>query len=558
MLSFCRDGKNLTVLNRKSYRARFEQLPCHEGCLFHRRPSSQKRGLEVEHSPLRHVKHRQKTPTMKRLFFLCAAGFSAAKICAEPALTIYNQNFAVVRDTIHLDLRQGENTIRYDGATMHLEPDSVVLRDPAGARHLQILEQNFRADPVSQGLLLNYFEGKTIEFERDATLDGQAKREIIRGKIIRSGYVSHHVPYQEYGGQYAETQAAYALPESGGQPIIEVEGKLMFRLPGEPLFPALPNDSILKPTLTWQIQADQAGPLEAELGYVTGGMSWHADYNLVAPESSDTLDLVGWVTMDNESGKSFNGAKIKLMAGDVSKVQPNAPAGLAMYRRASARAMAPPVTEKAFDEYHLYALERPATLLDREMKQVEFVSANGISSKVIYTYDGAAIDPGFSGLRENREYGIESTPKVQVTREFFNSATNHLGMPLPAGRMRFYRRDADGQLEFTGENNIGHTPRGERVRMTTGVAFDLVGERTRMDFRAGDGWIEESFQIKVRNHKKSRADVRIVEHLYRWSNWNIAAHSDGFVKEDAQTIEIPVTVEPDAEKTVTYTVHYSW
>ncbi len=505
---------------------------------------------------------------MKTMLALGAAALCAAELPAEPALTIYNQNFAVVRDTIHLDLKRGENTVSYDGATMHLEPDSVVLRDPSGARQLQILEQNFRADPVSQGLLLNYFEGKTIDFERDTAAGGQAKKEIIRGKIIRSGYVPHLAAYQQYGGQYAYAQSVYASPDGGGgQPIIEVDGKLMFRLPGEPLFPALPNDSILKPTLTWEIAADKSGPVDAELGYITEGMSWHADYNLVAAENSEALDLVGWVTMDNESGKSFERAKIKLMAGEVNKVQQLPRAGSAARGRAMAAAMdgMPPVSEKAFDEYHLYTLERPATLLDRETKQVEFVRAEGIASKVIYIYDGLAIDQRYNGwnsevVLENRDFGTQFTPKVLVTREFYNSTTNHLGWPLPAGRMRFYRRDADGQLEFTGENNIDHTSKDERVRLPTGRAFDLVGERTRTDFHvsSNDHWIDESFQIKLRNHKKAPVEIRVVEHLYRWNNWNISAKSGDFVKRDSQTVEFPVTVEPDAEKTVTYTVHYTW
>ena len=504
---------------------------------------------------------------MKIVSPLCAtAVLGAVSLLAEPALTIYNQNFAVVRDTIHLDLKVGENTVSYDGATMHLEPDSIVLRDPTGARQLQILEQNFRADPVSQGLLLNYFEGKTIDFENDTTANGQAKREIIRGRIIRSGYVPHLTAYQQFGGQYADSQMAYASPEGGGgQPIIEVDGKLMFRLPGQPLFPALPNDSILKPTLTWAIASDKAGPVEAELGYITQGMNWHADYNLVAAENSDALDLVGWVTIDNESGKSFERAKIKLMAGEVNKVQ--APRE-GLMRRAMGAAMAPgapAVNEKAFDEYHLYTLERPATLLDRETKLVEFASGENIASKVLYIYDGLAGDERFyawndEGLRGNREYGTQSTRKILVMREFSNAASNHLGLPLPAGRMRFYRRDADGQLEFTGENNIDHTPKDEWVRISTGSAFDLVGERTRTDFHQSnnDHWIDESFQIKLRNHKKTPVEIRVVEHLYRWNNWIISAKSDDFLKKDSRTIEFPVTVAPDKEKTVTYSVHYSW
>jgi hypothetical protein len=507
---------------------------------------------------------------MKKLVSIFAGCLAAQAVFAsDPALTIYNQNFAVVRDSIHLDLKAGVNDISYNEATMHLEPDSVVLRDPTGKRALQILEQNFRADPISQVLLLNYYEGKTIEFESQPE-GAQGKKEIISGKIVRSGYVPHQQAANQYGQEYYQAQMAYASSDSGGgQPIIEVDGKLMFRLPGEPLFPALPDDSILKPTLTWHLNADRGGALDAELSYVTGGMSWQAAYNLVAPEKGDTLDLVGWVTIDNQTGKSFNHAKIKLMAGDVNKIQPE---GMAMGRSrfafnmdASAGAP-PPVTEKAFDEYHLYTLERATTLLDRETKQVEFVRADGIKSRPIYVYDGAKIDNNryngwnYQMIRDDRDYGTESNPKVWVMREFKNSEENHLGIPLPKGRLRFYRRDADGQMEFTGENTIDHTPRDEMIRVAMGNAFDIVGERKRTNHNTDSNRRElnESFEIKLRNHKKEAAEIRVVEHLYRWPTWEITEKSNTFLKTDDQTIEFRVEVKPDAEETVTYTVHYSW
>jgi hypothetical protein len=505
---------------------------------------------------------------MKKLFFLFAACLAAQAVFAsDPALTIYNQNFAVVRDSIHLDLKAGVNDVSYNGATMHLEPDSVVLRDPTGKHALQILEQNFRADPISQALLLNYYEGKTIEFESQP--EGvQGKKEIIQGKIVRSGYVPHQQAFNQYGVQYFQSQMAYASPDSGGgQPIIEVNGKLMFRLPGEPLFPALPDESILKPTLTWQLNASRSGALDAELSYVTGGMSWQAAYNLVAPEKGDTLELVGWVTMDNQSGKSFNHAKIKLMAGDVSKIQnenrPMTFAGEAMF---DSSAITHPVTEKSFDEYHLYTLERATTLLDRETKQVEFVRANGIKSRTIYVYDGAKIDYGryngwgYENIRNDREYGTQSNPKVWVMREFTNSEENHLGMPLPKGRLRFYRRDADGQMEFTGENTIDHTPRDEMIRAATGNAFDIVGERkqTNHNLDGNRRILDESIAITLRNHKKEAVEIRVVEHLYRWPTWEITEKSNTFLKTDAQTIEFRVEVKPDEEKTISYSVHYWW
>jgi hypothetical protein len=295
-------------------------------------------------------------------------------------------------------------------------------------------------------------------------------------------------------------------------------------------------------------------------------MSWHADYNVVAPEKGDTLDLVGWVTMDNQSGKTFRDAKIKLMAGDVNKLQPNATFLDAVSVAGSSRMNAKAVSEKAFDEYHLYTLERPATLLDRETKQVEFVRATGVKSRVLYVYDGAEIDNNryngwnWQNIRDDRDYGTQSNPKVWVMREFSNAESNHLGMPLPKGRIRFYRSDADGQMEFTGENTIDHTPRDEVVRVATGNAFDLVGERKRTEFNTDNNghWMDESFEIKLRNHKKEPAEIRVVEHLYRWDNWEIRKKSDDFTKTDAQTMEFRVRVAPDAEKTVAYTVHYSW
>jgi hypothetical protein len=478
---------------------------------------------------------------LTKTILILGATAALSAVAGEPALTIYNQDFAVVRDTVTLDLKPGVNPVRYAGATAHLEPDSVILRDPTGKHSLQILEQSYRNDPVSQELLLSLFEGKTIDFENIRTKDNTQTRELIQGKIVRSGYVP--------GGD-AE------------QPIIEVDGKLRFSLPGQPLFPDLGDDTVLQPTLNWLIQSDEAGSVDAEIGYVTSGLGWEAAYNLVSPEKSDTVDLVGWVTVKNESGRTFRDAKIKLMAGDVQKLQPRSESGLRIFAK-NAMAMgaaAPPVTEKAFDEFHLYTLERPTTLLDRETKQMEFVRATGVKAPVIYVYDGAEGYQFYGGLNEEQNYGAAGNKKVRVMREFVNAETNHLGMPLPAGRLRFYRQDADGQLEFTGENTIDHTLRNETIRVTTGDAFDLVGERKQTDFKTdgSDKWIDESFEIKLRNRKKEPVEIRVVEHLYRWNNWKITKNSDDYRKTDAQTIEFRVMVPPDQEKTVSYSVHYSW
>ena len=476
-------------------------------------------------------------------FALLAAATLTAH--AEPALTIYNQNFAVVRDSVPLDLKTGANAVRYAGATAQVEPDSVILRDPAGKHSLQILEQNYRNDPVSEPLLLSLFEGKTIDFQNERMKDNTMTRELIPGKIVRSGYVP--------GG---EAQS----------PIIEVNGKLQFTLPGTPLFPDLGDDTVLKPAFNWQLQSDSPGAFNAEVGYITGGFDWSASYNLVSPEKGDLVDLVGWITMKNESGKTFENARIKLLAGDVNKIQPPMamPAG-GMYRlkalSQSMDAMADQaVTEKAFDEFHLYSIARLTTLHDRETKQVEFVHAEKMYAPTIFVYDGAE-GFRFYGLNYNQSYGQSENKKILVQREFKNAETNQLGIALPAGKLRFYRRDDDGQLQFVGENTIDHTPRNETIRVTTGNSFDLVGERKQTDFHVdtGDKKMDESFEIKLRNRKKTDAvEIRVVEHLYRWSSWNITAKSDDFIKKDAQTIEFRIPVKPNEEKTVTYTVHYSW
>src|SRR5581483_11584279 len=310
---------------------------------------------------------------------------------------------------------------------------------------------------------------------------------------------------------------------------------------------------------------DKPGTANAELSYVTGGLTWHADYNIVAPPKGDTIDLVGWITMSNDSGKQFDNAHIKLMAGDVNKIQPEEQ----NYRHAydalemAKTAAAPVVVEKAFDEFHLYTLEHPTTLRDRETKQVQFVAATSVKSQRLYVYNGAAIPNygwGPEQIRNDASYGTQSNPKVWVMQEFKNSKENNLGMPLPKGRLRFYRRDDDGQLEFTGENTIDHTPSDETVRVYTGNSFDIVGERRRTDYKldSGHDWMDEAFEIKLRNHKKEAGEVRVVEKLYRWSNWKITQQSLDYNKLDAQTIEFRVQIPPDGERVVTYTAHYWW
>jgi hypothetical protein len=493
------------------------------------------------------------------VIFLCGLGGAQqtpVNRSQAPALTIYNQNFFVAREHLPLDLKPGVNQVAYAGIGAHVEPDSVILRDPGG-RALQILEQNYRNDPISQELLLSFYEGKTIDFVIGQTAEGKALT--LKGKIVRSGYV----PSSYYPQNYP--------PPVSTQPMVEVDGVLRFGLPGQPLFPALSSDSILKPTLSWMLETNEAGKFDAELSYVSGGMNWQADYNLVVSDKSDgktdLLDMVGWITMRNQSGKTFADARIKLLAGDVSKLQGETLAQRAYNGAAKAMEadmMRPVVREKAFDEFHLYTLERATTLRDQETKQVEFVRATGLRALRLYVYDGAKLDQyayaSPDQIRQDASYGTLSNPKVWVMEEFNNAEANHLGIPLPKGKLRFYRRDSDGQLEFVGENTMDHTPKDETIRVYTGNAFDVLGERKRTHYRVdvNQHWMEESFELRIRNHKKQAVNVRAVEHLYRCANWKLTEQSQLSRKVDAETVEFPVTVAPDGEQVITYTVHYSW
>ncbi len=499
----------------------------------------------------------------KFLPFCILVCMTFSSVFGDTGLTIYNQNFAVVHDEVSLDLKKGENEIEVTAITAHVEPHSVILRDPSGKRILQILEQNYRSDPVSQNLLLNIYEGQTIDF----LVQKQDKQEIVKGKIIRSSYVPHQNAWQQYGNYYYQRQMAYVSGVSG-QPIVEIDGKLRFGLPGVPLFPSLSEESILKPTLHWIIESSEGGKFNGELNYVTGGMRWEMDYNVISPYESDILDLVGWVSIDNQSGKTFENSRIKLMAGDVSKIQPQDLNDAYMARSSFevGNARASQVTEKSFDEYHLYTLKRSTTLRDRETKQVEMIRISGIPSKRVYVYDGAKIDHnryrgwGWQSIRDDRNYGTISNPKIWVMREFENSKENHLGIPLPKGRARFYRRDQDGQLEFTGENMIDHTAKDEVVRIYTGNAFDLVGERRQTHYETNHSqhWTKETFEIILRNHSDKNAEILVVEHLYRWFNWKIEEPSHTYLKTDSKNIEFSVQVKPDEEKKITYRVYYSW
>jgi hypothetical protein len=486
-------------------------------------------------------------------------GAAAADRDAALRITIYNQDFALVRVTRGFDLEAGENEVRMTDVTSLMEPDSVILRDLRDPDAVRVLEQNYLGDTLSEGYLLSQYEGKTVLFQSTNPATGE---EVLRqGRVIRSGYVPRAGGWSlaGRGGPFAEA------PLDAG-PIVEVDGRIRFALPGRPLFESLGADAVLQPTLLWSLWSKSGGPRDLEMSYLTGGLRWEATYNLVAPEQGDRFDLVGWVTLANRSGARFEDARVKLMAGEVSKLMtlPVARAMDAMMMAEADAAPPPGVTERPFDEYHLYTLPRPTTLRDKEVKQVEFCRGSGVPGARFYVYDGAGAVPLAGGdpaaLRAGPAYGTQGNTRVSAMLEFENKSEAGLGIPLPRGTVKIYRTDADGGREFIGENSIDHTPAGETVRLFLGNAFDLVGERRQVEFQVDRDrrTATESFEIKVRNHKTEAVEVRVVERLYRWATWKVPEASHPWRNTDARTIEFRVAVPEDGETVVTYRVDYSW
>lgn len=491
---------------------------------------------------------------MKRMATMMAAMVATAAAWGDGgdmAITVYNGNFACVREARELDLREGENALRLTDMSAQLEPDSVILREtgtpPFG---VDILEQRYVNDPLTQELMLREMEGRDIRFRVEGK-DGETHEET--GTLVRSGWS----PSGRYagGGRY--------VGGNGGGPIVRMSDGVRFSLPGQPVFDGVDPTAFLKPSLEWILRSGRAGKAPVEVSYLTGGLSWEATYNLVAPEEGgDEFALSGWVSIRNDSGKDYPDADLKLIAGDVHKVMPRRKeefmafgAGFDEAPRASAMPQ-----ERTFDEYHLYTLPRRATLKTGELKQIEFLRADGVKGVRQYVYEplrGWASGHGDTGMTS----GLNGEKKVAVFIDIRNSETNSLGVPLPKGKMRLYRRDAkDGRPEFTGESTIDHTPKDESIRLDNGYAFDLSAERTQTAFEIHTDAHElaESFEIKVRNHKTVPVEVRLVEHLWRWANWTITAESAPHRKTASDLAEWLLAVPADGEAVLTYTVHYTW
>lgn len=459
-----------------------------------------------------------------------------ASIASATEVTVYNSNLGLVKETRPFALKSGVSEIKVEDVAAQIDPTSVHFKSLTAPDAVTVLEQDFRYDLASPDAILNRYLGKEIELERPVGRDGD-KRETIKGVL---------------------------LSNAGGR-VLQSGGKILINPLGSPVLPELPEGLLTKPTLVWKLHSTKSGEHQGEISYLTSGMSWSADYVLVVDKDDAKGDITAWTTITNNSGATYKDAKLKLVAGDVHRAPVPMRGGYGFGGNMMAKAaMAPEnMTEKTFFEYHLYTMARPTTLAENSSKQVEMASAAGVPVKKLYVYDGAQGVSwwgfGDSGYWDPN-YGLSSGKKVSVFLELENKKSEGLGIPLPKGRVRVYKKDDDGALQFAGEDAIDHTPKDEKVRVKMGEAFDVVGERKRTDYSSdvNKRRFEETFEVRLRNHKDSDATVTVVEHLYRWTNWKIVDASAKWTKKDAQTIEFETPVKKDGEAVVTYTVKYSW
>ena len=424
-------------------------------------------------------------------------------------VTIYNQNFGVVKETREIDLEEGMNTVMIQDVAKLIDPTSVSIKDLTANTH--VLEQNYLYDLVSKEKIYEKYIGKEITIV-------DKNGNTIKGTL---------------------------LSFSGNELIIQNDEGVHILKSEQVSLPKLPEGLITKPTLKWLLDTDRKGSHDIQLSYMTSGLNWEADYVVVVNNDDSKVDLTSWVTIDNTSGASYKNAKLKLIAGEVHRVSEVG----RDYMVEETKAVPAPeqFVEEAFFEYHMYTLQRTTDVLDNQQKQVTLFEADNVSVKKEYVFD--------TGGYYYYGYGGENKIKTMLNLE--NTEKNNMGMPLPKGKMRVYKKDSEGQLQFIGEDMIDHTPKDEKIRIYLGDAFDLVGEKKQTEYdRIGDDVIEISYEVSLRNHKDEDVTIVVIERA--WGDWKMIKSSHDWEKEDAYTIVWYIKVPKNDEATLTYTVRIEW
>ncbi|RIJ99769.1 MAG: hypothetical protein DCC46_07505 [Armatimonadetes bacterium] len=469
------------------------------------------------------------------MYISLAVGLALSQGSAQPQITVYNQGFALVKEVRTFQLRNGRQSISVEDVAQQIETNSVGIRSLSGG--IEVLEQNYQYDLINPTAILNKAVGQQIKFHR--VLPNGVK-ETVTGTLVSS-------PTAVVGNQQGGGSMTW-----NGMVIQTTDGRILLNPSGEIEVSSIPTGMISKPTLLWDLMAERAGATTVELSYLTRGMTWNADYVLLLEDES-LAGLKGWVTLTNNSGATFENATLKLLAGDVNRPRPPATAGM-RGGAAEARRQDLGFQEEALFEYHLYTLQRPATVRNNEIKQLSLLEASGLkyTKKLI--------------LDSLRNYGIyypnegeigTGVLKPQVRVEFENTKANQMGMALPAGNVKVYQRDKSGSVQMLGEDRIQHTPRDEKVSLVVGQSFDVVAERKRLNFRQlGTRAFEQTFQIELRNRKEVPETVFVLERHY--GDWSVGQTSLPFEKLDANTMQYVVNLKAGEVIKVTYTVTTRW
>ena len=442
--------------------------------------------------------------------------------------------FGIVKQVRSIPLSKGLNDVPFTNVAAFLDPTTVNFTDLTDGR-TNVLEQAFKFDLVSPSKLMQRYLDKPISLSVPNGTDYRT----VEGTLLSA------------------TQNQLVLDTHEGLKIVPATG-VQIQL-GD-----LPEGFLTKPTLQWLLNAKKGGDHEIRTTYQTGGLTWRADYNLVLNDDDTQADLTAWVSILNVSGMNYTDTKLKLIAGDVQRVTPQRRMQVMEFSR-SRSGMESDVggfEEKAFFEYHLYSLPRKTSIASNSTQQLTlFPAVTGLTveKELFYAPTSSTgwgrdpyTDPNFYPAAEN---------KVQVFVSFDNKEANNLGVPLPKGLIRSFKEDsADGTLEFIGEALIDHTARNENIRIKLGNAFDVIGERTHVDFsiNKSDRTMQETIKIEIRNQKDDPQRVIVQENLYRWKTWSMAKTSAPFTKKNANTVEWSVDVPAEGTSEIEYTVTYTW
>jgi len=438
-------------------------------------------------------------------------------------ITVYNSNLGLVRETRRLTLPQGQVALRFADVTAQIRPETVHLSSLTPPASLRILEQNYQYDLLNPAKLLDKFVGKEITL------------------VLRH--------YQNNTETFEPVQATL-LSNNGGQ-VWRINGQIVINPSNisEMRFPDLPKNLVATPTLVWDLENREGGPQTVEASYLTAGMNWRADYVLLVNADDTKGDLQGWVTLTNGSGATFEDARLQLVAGDVNRVSEERNYALAGAMQRKAMDSVSEFQEQGFFEYHLYTLQRPTSIRDNETKQVSLLEAAGFDVKKEFVLNGQH----YYYTNYNNP-GQPIKEKVGVYVQFRNAQQNKLGMPLPAGTIRLYKKDDKGNQQFIGEDKIDHTPKDEDVRVKVGDAFDIVAERKQTDYKVvvSGHLYEFAYEIKIRNHKDGPITVVVNEPI--GGDWEMISSTFEARKTAAFAAQFNVPVARDGESTLSYRV----